>query len=49
MSMIFETLIEYLCKQTGYDYDYLVDRYNEVMEEDGDLEYFIGVTLEKDW
>ena len=46
---VFETIIELLCKETGYDFDYLVDRYNEVMEEDGDVDYFIGVTLERDW
>lgn len=49
MSRSFEGLIDRLCEETGYEFDYLVDRYNEVMEEDGDVAYFIGVTMERDW
>ena len=49
MSRTFEGIIDRLSNVTGYGYDFLVDRYNEVMEEDGDVGYFIGVTLERDW
>jgi hypothetical protein len=49
MSRVFEGTIEQLSRETGYDYDFLVDMYNEVMEEDGDLDYFLGVTMERDW
>ena len=49
MSRTFEGVVDYLSKKTGYGYDFLVDRHNEVMEEDGDMEYFIGVTMERDW
>lgn len=47
---VFEAFIDDLCRKSGYSYDFLIDRYYEVMEEgDGDLDYFIQVTLEKDW
>lgn len=49
MSRTFETIIDDLAKATGYTWEFLVARYNEVMEEDGDWEYFLGVTLERDW
>lgn len=49
MSKVFEKTIEALCDETGYDYDFLIERYSEVMHEDGDVDYFIGVTLERDW
>ena len=49
MSRVFDAIVDSLCNETGYDYDYLVDRYNEVMDDDGDLNYFIGVTMERDW
>ena len=49
MSRCFEAYMKDLCEKSGYSYDFLVDRYNEVMEEDGDVEYFIGVTMERDW
>lgn len=51
MKNVFNNIIERLCNETGYSYDFLVDIYNEIMETDGDVdtEYFIGVTLEKDW
>ena len=49
MSRTFEGTLNRLSKDTGYSYDFLVDMYNEVIEEDGDLEYFIGVTMEHDW
>ena len=49
MSRVFEGWISKLSDESGYNYDFLVDRYNEVMDEDGDVEYFVGVTLERDW
>lgn len=49
MSRTFEGIIDRLSKASGYDYDFLVDRYNEVMDDSGDVEYFITVTMEKDW
>ena len=49
MSRMFESIITKLSEVSGYDYDFLVDRYNEVMDEDGDYEYFVNVTMEHDW
>lgn len=49
MSRTFEGIIDHLSKKTWYGFDFLVDRYNEVMEEDGDVGYFIDVTMEQDW
>ena len=49
MSRTFEDIIDDLSKKTAYGYDFLVDRYNEVMNEDGDIEHFMNVTLEIDW
>lgn len=49
MSRLFDGFISYLSKETGYGYDFLIDRYNEVVDEDGDVEYFINVTIERDW
>lgn len=49
MSRCFEAYMNDLCEKSGYGYDFLVDRYNEVMEEDGDVEYFLAVTMERDW
>lgn len=51
MSRVFEHWISELSELSGYDYDFLVDRYIEILEEYGyvDHEYFEGVTLENDW
>lgn len=49
MSRTFEGVMSMLSEASGYDWDFLVDRYNEVMDEDGDWEYFVGVTMEHDW
>lgn len=38
-----------LAEENGYTFEFLLERFNEVMAEDGDLEYFIGVTKERDW
>ena len=44
-----DDFISDLSKKSGYSWDFLMDRFNEVMEEDGDLDYFVGVTMEHDW
>ena len=49
MSRVFEGYIRMLSEVTGYNYDFLCDKYFEVMDEDGDFEYFVRVSLEKDW
>lgn len=49
MSKVFNAIIDRLSEASGYGYDFLVDRYNEVMDEDGDVDYFIAVTMERDW
>lgn len=49
MKKVFNAIINRLCEETGYDYDFLIDRYTEVMDEDGDAESFIAITLERDW
>lgn len=51
MSRVFEAYIDNLSKKSGYSYDYLIDRFDEMIEDDGelDMDYFTGVTLEKDW
>lgn len=38
-----------LAQKTKYDADFLFDKLLEVLDEDGDIDYFIGVTLEQDW
>lgn len=48
MKRVFNGIIDILCEETGYDYDFLVDRYMEAMD-DNDVESFIEITLEKDW
>ena len=48
MKRVFNAVIDILCKKTGYDYDFLVDRYNEAMD-DNDIESFIAITLERGW
>lgn len=49
MSRSFEGFIDSLSKRSGYPYNYLVDMYNEVIREDGDVDYFVTVTMERDW
>lgn len=44
-----ERLIAVLAEMSGYEYDFLYDRFQETMDDDGDIAYFVGVTLEKDW
>lgn len=52
MKRIFNAVINKLSEKSGYDYDFLVDRYNEMADDpdwDGDIDQFIGITLERDW
>ncbi len=52
MKRVFNAFIDYLCEQSGYNYDFLVDRYHEMVDDpdwDGDMGQFIGITLERDW
>lgn len=50
MSRTFEGTMTKLSNDSGYDYDFLVDMYN-IMIDDGedDWDYFVGVTMEHDW
>ena len=45
----FENMIADLAEKTSYTFEFLLERFNEVMDEDGDIDYFVGVTLERDW
>ena len=45
----FEERIVTLAELTGYNFGFLMDRWLEVCEDDGDWNYFVGVTLEQDW
>lgn len=52
MKRVFNGVIDILCEKTGYSYDFLVDRYNDMVNDpdwDGDVDQFIGITLERDW
>ncbi len=49
MKRVFNAIINRLSEESGYDYDFLVDRYNEIIDDDGDVEHFIAVTMERDW
>lgn len=51
MSRCFEAFIDDLCEKTGYDYDFLVDIYNDCVNDpdDGDVDSFVAVTMERDW
>lgn len=44
-----ERLIAVLAEMSDYDFDFLYDRYEETMDEDGDIATFVNITLEKDW
>lgn len=52
MSKNFRGQMAKLSDDSGYSYDFLVDLYNGMMDDpddDGDWNYFIGVTMEHDW
>ena len=44
-----EDLVAQLASETGYDEEFLWDIYWECMEDDCDIDYFIQVTVERDW
>lgn len=46
MKDLFMDKIYELSDKTGYDVEFLLDRYKE---SDGDWKYFVGVTMERDW
>ena len=41
--------IEELANETGYDFNFLFEKYAETMRDGNTFEYFETVTLEKDW
>lgn len=41
--------IENLSKQTGYSFEFLMDVWIECMEDGADWDFFVAVTLERDW
>lgn len=50
MSRTFESSIDKLSEVSGYSWNFLVDRYNEMVEDgEYDWEYFVGVSMERDW
>ena len=52
MSRVFEYAIEDLSKKTGYHYNFLVDMFNEMMDDEGqdfDWDRFEGISMERDW
>lgn len=50
MSRVFEAHIDTLSKVSGYGWNFLVNRYNEMIEAgEYDWDYFVGVTAERDW
>lgn len=51
MSKVFEGFIERLSGKTGYQYDFLVDCYDEMNDElgDVDMEEFASITMNHDW
>lgn len=51
MSKVFEGFIEKLSEKSGYSYNFLIDRYNEMNDElgDVDMEEFSSITMNHDW
>ena len=51
MNKVLKRAIKNLSRESGYDYDFLVDVYNEILEDNGDVtwNYFADVTMEHDW
>lgn len=49
MKRVFNTIIDRLCEETDYDYDFLVDRYNECMNTGVNVADFIDITLDQNW
>ena len=49
ISLKWDRRVRALAAEYGYDPEFLLDRFGEVMAEDGDTDYFVGVTMERDW
>lgn len=51
MDKLLNYAIRDLSRKSGYDYDFLVDVYNEILNDNGDVNwnYFAGVSMEHDW
>lgn len=51
MSRVFEGVMQWLSEQSGYGYNELVDIYNEIMEDSGEVDFddFVVITMEHDW
>lgn len=51
MKRVFNGIIERLSKDSGYSYNFLVDRYNEMVDETGDCDFddFAVITMEHGW
>lgn len=52
MSRLLEKSLCELSEDSGYDYNFLAAMYNDMMDDpddDGDWDYFVGVTMERDW
>ena len=49
ITLKWERRVRKLAEEYGYDPEFLLDRFGEVLEEDGDIDYFVGVTMERDW
>lgn len=51
MSKVLEGFFEKLSEKSGYPYNYLVDRYNEMNDELGyvDMDEFYSITMDHDW
>lgn len=51
MNKVLKRAIKNLSRKSGYEYNFLVDVYNEILEDNGDVNwnYFADVTMEHDW
>ena len=49
MKRVFNAVIDHLCEETGYDYNFLVDRYNECMDNGVGVIDFVDITLDQNW
>lgn len=48
----YKELLEDLCEKSGYEYSKLFDIFTNMVydpDDDGDWDYFVGVTMEHDW
>ena len=50
MCRVINTFLENLSDKSGYNYDFLCDRFAEMVNDgECDMAYFEGVTMEHDW